>query len=69
MRLSAEETNPISEERAWAADQVERTTLLFDVQETFASDKILGLRMTPVGGTALNAFRAGVSRERTPPAS
>ena len=49
--------------------QVERTTLLFDVFETLASDKILGLRMMPVGGTALNEFRAGVSRERTSPAS
>ena len=62
MRLSAEETFWIADERGFAAEPVERMIRLFDVLEKFAGDEVMGPRMALVGGTALNAFHAELPR-------
>ena len=62
MRLSAEETFWIAEQRGFTAEPVERMIRLFDVLETFASDDVMGPRMALAGGTALNAFHAALPR-------
>ena len=62
MRLSAEETFWIADERGFAAEPVERMIRLFDVLEKFAGDDVMGPRMALVGGTALNAFHADLPR-------
>ncbi len=62
MRLSAEETFWIADERGFTAEPVERMIRLFDVLEKFAGDEVMGPRMALVGGTALNAFHAELPR-------
>ena len=62
MRLSAEETFWIADERGFAKEPVERMIRLFDVLEKFAGDDVMGPRMALVGGTALNAFHADLPR-------
>ena len=62
MRLSAEETFWIADERGFAKEPVERMIRLFDVLEKFAGDDVIGPRMALVGGTALNAFHADLPR-------
>ena len=62
MRLSAEETFWIADERGFAKEPVERMIRLFDALEKFAGDDFMGPRMALVGGTALNAFHADLPR-------
>ena len=64
MRLSAEETSSIAEERGFLPGPVERVIRLFDVLEGFVGDEVMGPRMALVGGTVLNAFQATVAHER-----